>query len=233
MTCTRNRKTFIRLTAIVCLAAVGLFLAFPVLCAEERRARPAPLSPEELNRVWRVEAIGAAMALKIGREDGAKVVEAYVSARKNYAEKTASLPRTRESFQQRRELGEKAAAALRKALGEAVGAEKAEKIIALLNPFGMRSSMLDRMVNDLLALKLPREKVRTAFVAVLEYNRELGKVFSAAREPGASREGLREKMEGLTKGLNEELSKVLSEEQMTAWKEKYQRRLGGRRPRQQ
>jgi len=164
-------------------------------------------------------------------------VEAFVSARKEYAEKVGALPRTRESFQKRRELAETAGAALKKALVEALGADnadKAEKIVGLLNPFGMMGSRLDRMVNDLLAFELPREKRMKAFLTVLEYNRDLGKVVSAAREPGASREGLREKMEGLTEGLNKELAKFLSEEQMATWKEKYQRGgFGGRRQRQQ
>lgn len=232
MKSTTTPKTFIRLTAILCLAAVGLFLAFPVICAEERPARPPQMSPEELNKVWRAEAIGVAVAFEVGRENGEKLVKAYVSARKDYAEKVGALPRTRESFQKRRELAEKAGADLEKALVEAVGADKAKKIIGLLNPFSMSSFMLDRMVNDLLALELPREKLLRAYLAVLEYNRDLGKAFSAAREAG-SFEGVREKVEGLTKGLNEELSKVLSEDQMTAWKEKYQRGFGGRRRRQQ
>lgn len=191
------------------------------------------MSAEELNKVWRAEAIGVAVAFEVGQENGAKLVKAYVSARKDYAEKVADLPRTRESFEKRRELGEKAAAELKKALVGAVGDEKAGKIIGLLNPFNMSSFMLDRMVNDLLALKLPNEKLLKAYLAVLEYNRELGKVFSAAREPGASREGLREKMQALTDGLNKELAKVLSEEQMKTWKEKYQRGFGGRRRTQQ
>ena len=232
MTCTSNRKTFIRLTAIVCLATVGLFLAFPAVCAEQRRERPTPLSPEELNKVWVAEAIGVAVAFKVGQENGEKLVKAYVSARKEYAEKVGALPRTRESFEKRRKLAETAGAGLKKALVEAVGGEKAEKIIGLLNPFSMSSFMLDRMVNDLLALELPREKILKAYLAVLEYNRDLGKAMSAAREAG-SWEGVREKMEGLTKGFNEELSKVLTEEQMKTWKEKYQRRLGGRRRRPQ
>jgi len=228
------RNTFVRLTAILCLAAVGLFLAFPAVCAEERPARPPRLSPEELEKVWRAEAIGVAVAFEVGRENGAKLVKAYVSAREKYAEKVGSLPRTAESRQQRRELGEKASADLKKALVEAVGADKAEKIIGLLNPFGMMGSRLDRMVNDLLALELPNEKLLKAYLAVLEYNRDLGKLVSEARKPGASREGLREKMEALTEGLNKELAKFLSEEQMATWKEKYQRGgFGGRRQRQQ
>jgi len=229
----RASNGFVRLTAIVCLAAVGLFLAFPAVCVQERPARPPQMSAEELNKVWRAEAIGVAVAFEVRQENGAKLVKAYVSARKEYAEKVADLPRTRESFEKRRELGEKAAAELKKALVGAVGGEKAEKIMGLLNPFNMSSFMLDRMVNDLLALKLPNEKLLKAYLAVLEYNRELGKVFSAAREPGASREGLGEKMQALTDGLNKELAKVLSEEQMKTWKEKYQRGFGGRRRTQQ
>ncbi len=226
----RPRNTVTRFAAILCLAAVGLFLAFPAVCGEERPARPAPLSAEELNKVWRAEAIAVAMALEISREDGGKVVEAYLSARKSYDEKASALPRTRESFEQRRELGEKAGADLKKALSDAVGAEKAEKIIGLLSPFGMTGSRVDRMVNDLLAFELPREKRTKAVLAVLEYNRDVGKAMAAAREAG-SFEGAREKMQALSDGLNKTLSGILSEEQMTTWKEKYARPFGGgRRP---
>lgn len=231
MTSLRAPKTLIKLTAVFCVAAVGLLLAFPVASAEERPARPAPIPPEQLKRVWRVEAVAAAIALKIGREDGGKVVQAYVSARESYAEKVGSLPRTRESFQQRRELAEKAAAGLKKALVEAVGAEKAEKILGILSPFGMTSFRLDRMVNDLIAFELPREKSRQAVLAVLEYNRDAGKAFTAAREAG-SFEGVREKAQALNEGLNKELAKILSEEQMATWKEKQARPFGGR-PRRQ
>jgi hypothetical protein len=190
------------------------------------------MSPEELQKVWEAEAKCVAGALKLSDDDASKVLKSYVSARKNYSEKVASLPRTRESFEQRRELGEKAAADLKKALVGAVGGDKAEKIIGILGPFSMTSFRLDRMVGGLLAFKLPKEKLMKAMSAVLEYNRDSGKVFNEAREAG-SFEGMREKVQALSEALNKELAKILTEEQMTTWNETQGRGFGGRRRPQQ
>jgi len=217
-----------RLATFLCLAAVGVFLALPVICAEERPARPPAMSAEELQKVWEAEAKCVSAALKLSDDEASKVLKCYVSARKDYQEKVAALPRTQESFQQRRELGEKAGADLKKALVEAVGAEKAEKVIGLLGPFTMTSFRLDRMVADLLAFGLPKDKLEKAMAAVLEYNRDSGKVMAEAREAG-SFEGVREKVQALMEGLNKELAKVLSEEQMASWKERQARPFGPRR----
>ena len=228
MKSTRFSNILLRVTAILCLVAVGLVLTFPAGGAEERPARPQPLTAEQQKRVWTAEARAAAAALKLGKEDGAKAVKAYATARKEYADKAAELPRTREGWQKRRELAEKAHSELKEGLVKAVGAEKAEKIMGLLSPFGMTTFVLDRMVNDLLALKLPREKVRKGLLAVIEYNRDAGKAFTEAREAG-NFEGLREKMGTLVEGLNKELSEILTEEQMAEWKEKHGRLFGGPR----
>jgi vacuolar-type H+-ATPase subunit I/STV1 len=231
MTSLAAPRTLIKLTAILCLTVVGLCLAFPAVGEEERPARPAPLEPEVLKRVWRMEVFAAAASLKIAREDRSKLVEAYVSARQSFEDKTRELPRTRESFEERRKLAEKAGAELKEALTKAVGAENAEKIIAALSPFGMMSSRLDRMVAQLIGFELPREKLRKAVGAVLEYNTELNKAFTAAREAG-SFEGAREKMQALTEALNKQMAEILSAEQMATWKESQARPSGARRPQQ-
>lgn len=232
MLSTRNPNTIIRLAAFLCLAAVGLFVAFPVVYAQERPPRRAPLSAEQLQKVWEAEAKCVGAALKLSDDDASKVLKAYVSARKNYAEKAESLPRTREAFEQRRELGEKAAADLKEALVKAVGADKTEKIIGLLGPFSMMSFRLDRMVNELLGFELPKDKLNKAMLIVLEYNRDSGKLMTEAREAG-SFENVREKVQALNEKLNKELAKVLSEKQMATWTERQGRPFGGgRRPQQ-
>jgi hypothetical protein len=217
-----------RIISILCAAAIGFLLAFPAMCAEERPERPAPIPPEQLEKVWAAEAKCAAAVAEVPKEKAEAVVKTYVAARKDYASKAAALPRTRESFEQRRELGEKANAGLKEALVEAVGAEKAEKIMAALAPFGMGGFRLDRMVNDLLGFKLADDKMKKAMGAVMEYNGALGKAMAEARESG-SFEGVREKMQSLSEGLNKKMSGVLSEEQMATWKERYGRTFGGGR----
>lgn len=220
-----------RLTAIFCMAAVCLLIAGLTQGAEERPQRPPRMSAEELEKVWTTEATCAAGALKMSKEETAKMVKAYVGALKAYQEKVQALPRTRESFEQRRELAEKAQADLKAALAKAVGEEKAGKALAAMGPFGMRGFGLDRMVNELLGFKLPKEKLSKAVAAVMKYNVELNKVFTAARDSG-DREGMREKMQGLSEALNKELSGLLSEEQMATWKESRSRRFGPRRTQQ-
>jgi len=224
----RTRKVFAGLTAVLCLTAVGLLAISSSVSAEEGRPRRAPIDPEQAKKIWAVQATCAAGAAGIKGEDAEKVVKAYLAAQEAYAKKVADLPRTRESSQQRRELGEKAAADLKEALTKAVGAEKAGKVIGLLSPFGMMGSRVNRMIGGLIEFKLPKEKLGKAVIAVMENNKEQAKLFAEARESG-SFEGVREKMQPLTEALNKKLSAILSEEQMATWKEKYARPFGGRR----
>jgi hypothetical protein len=223
----RTRTWLVGLIAVVSLSAVSLLLVLPGAYAQQRPARPPALEPEQLKEIRAVEAKCAAGAAEIKGEDVDKVVKAYSAAQQAFAEKTADLPRTRESFEQRRDLGEKATAELKETLTKAVGAEKAGKVMELLPAFGMMGSRLDRMVGDLIAFKLPKEKLDKAVTAVLEYNKEQSKLFAQARESG-SFESVRDKMQPLSDALNKKLSEVLSEEQMTQWKEKYARPFGGR-----
>lgn len=212
---------------VLVVATVGLLVsAYGEQAAPgERRARPAPIDPEKAKEIWTVEAKCAAGAAEIKGEDVEKVVKAYVAAQQAYAAKAQELPRTRESFQQRQELGEKAAADLKEALTKAVGAEKAGKVAGLLGPFGMTASRLERMIGDLIAFKLPQDKLAKAVLAVMENSREQSKLFAEARESG-SFEAAREKMQQLSEALNKKLSEVLTEEQMTQWNETYTRRSG-------
>jgi hypothetical protein len=222
----------VRIASIGCALAIGLLLAFPVNSAEERPGRPAPIPPEQLEKVWAAEAKCAAATAEVPKEKAEGVVKAYVKARKDYAEKIAALPRTRESFQQRRELAEKAQGELKEALVKAAGAEKAEKMVGMLAQTGMGRSRVDRMVNGLLGFKLAEDKLKKAMVVVMEYNGALGKAMAEARESG-SFEGVREKMQALTDGLNKKMAGILTEEQLATWKETYGRTFrgrGGRRP---
>ncbi len=222
----RTGKMLAGLIALLCVATVGLLVSLPRASGEEGRARPAPIDPEKAKEIWAVEAKCAAGAAEIKAEDADKVANAYVAAQQAYAEKVRDLPRTRESFQQRRELADKASADLKEALTKAVGAEKTEKVMGLLGPFGMMGSRVDRMVGDLIAFKLPKEKFGKAVMAVLENSRDQAKLFTQARESG-SFEGVREKAQELSEALNKKLSEILTEEQMTQWKERYARPLGG------
>jgi hypothetical protein len=232
----RNKAVAI-FAAVVCIAGVGLLLASPALAVEERRQRPEPMDPEKLAKVWKTEALCVAGATEVDKEKIEKVAEAYVAARKAYAEKVAELPMTREAFTQRRELATKAGTDLKAALTKIAGEEKAGKMVAALDPFAMFGSRLDRMIGGLMDFELPKEKFQKAVLSVIEYNRDLGKVMAEARESG-SFEGMQEKGQKLTDSLNESLAKILSEEQMTKWKESYGRGFGrmgagGRRPQAQ
>ena len=220
--------------AVICITGVGLLLASPALAVEERRQRPEPMDPEKLAKVWKAEAMCVAKATEVDKEKIAKVAEAYVSARKAYAEKVSALPRTREAFTQRQELATKAGTDLKAALAKIAGEEKAGKMVDALNPFAMFGSRLDRMIGGLMDFELPKEKFEKAVAGVLEYNSGLGKMMAEARESG-SFEGMREKGQKLTDSLNETLAKILSDEQMAKWKETYGRGFGqmGARPRPQ
>jgi hypothetical protein len=232
MTTLRTRKSLAELAAVLCLATVGLLVTLPRASSEEgARPGPPPVDPEKAKKIWTVEARVVSAALEIKGEDAGKVSKAYVAAQQDYLEKSRELPWTRESFEQRRQLAEKASAGLKEALTKAVGAEKTEKLMGILMPFSMSSFRLDRMVGDLIAFELPKEKAKKAILVVLENNRDLGKAFNEARESG-SWEGIREKMQELREALDKELSEILSEKQMAEWKEKYAQPFGGRRRQQ-
>ncbi|MDP2897683.1 MAG: hypothetical protein Q8Q12_14185 [bacterium] len=228
MTGLRTRTWLTGLLAVLCVATVGIVM--PAAFAEEGappegRVRPAPIDPEKAKEIWTVEAKCAAGAAEIKGEDVEKVVKAYIAAQQAYAEKVKDLPRTRESFEQRQEIATKANADLKEALTKAFP-DKAEKVIGLLGPLGAMGSRLDRMVGDLIAFKLPPEKLAKAVGAVMENSREQSKLFAQARESG-SFESVRDKVQPLTDALNKTLSEILSEEQMTQWKERYARPFGG------
>ena len=226
MTGLRTRTWLTGLLAVLCVATVGIVM--PAAFAEEGappegRVRPAPIDPEKAKEIWTVEAKCAAGAAEIKGEDVEKVVKAYLAAQQAYAEKVKDLPRTRESFEQRQEIATKANADLKEALTKAFP-DKGEKVIGLLGPLGAMGSRLDRMVGDLIAFKLPPEKLAKAVSAVMENSREQSKLFAQARESG---ESVRDKVQPLTDALNKTLSEILSEEQMTQWKERYSRPFGG------
>jgi hypothetical protein len=223
-------RTRTRLVGVVVLglALVGLLASVygEEAAPRERRVGPTPIDPERAKEIWTVEAKCAAGAAEIKGEDVEKVVKAYVGAQQAYAAKVQDLPRTRESFEQRQEIATKAGADLKEAITKAVGAEKAEKVIGMLGPFGMTASRLDRMIGDLIAFKLPEEKLGKAVKAVMENNQAQAKLFAEARESG-SFESVRDKMQPLADALNKKLAEILSEEQMTQWKERYARPFGG------
>ncbi len=220
------RKTLTNVVAVLCLAGIGLLLSLPVVCEEGTQPtpppRPKPIPPEKLAEIWKAEITCVAEASKVGADNTAKVVEAYVSARKGFAEKAEALPRGQEGFQQRRELGQKAAADLKEALTKIAGAEKTDKIIGMLGPFERSSFLLDRMVGDLIDFKLAKEKLNQGMLDVLEYNAATGKLMAEAAKAG-SFESVREKMQPLREELNKKLAKVLTKEQLATWTEKYAR----------
>lgn len=222
-------RTRARLVGVVVLGLATLGLLVSAYGEEgapaQGRTRPAPMDPERLKEIWTVEAKCAAGAAGIKGEAVEKAVKAYVAAQQAYAAKVQELPRTREAFQQRGELATKANADLKEAATKAFP-DLGEKLAGLLPPIGGMGSRLDRMVGDLIAFKLPEEKLAKAVSAVMENNRAQLKLFAEARESG-SFEGVRDKMQPLADALNKKLAEILSEEQMTQWKERYARSFGG------
>ncbi len=227
MRASRTRNIAMGVAALLCVVAMGLLLA-PRAFSEEGRPQREPIPPEKLKEIREAQAKCVAAIAEVKGEDVDKVVKAFTAARQEYQDKAAALPRGQEGMQQRRELSEKSLAGLKEALTKAVGAEKTEKIIGIFNPFGMSSFFLDRMVGDLIAFQLPKEKFEKAMVCVLNYSKDLGKAMEEARQSG-SFEAVREKREKLNEALNTEMAKLLSEEQMAKWKESTSRPFGGRR----
>jgi hypothetical protein len=228
---TSARVSIIRFLALLSLCITVLLMP-PASFAEEGKIAPSFMSSEKLKEVWTAEAKCAAHALKLTGDDASLIVKAYVSARQEHHQKLHSLSRTREAIQKRREFAEKARSNLKEAFARIIGPKKTEKALALLDPFAPSSFLLDRMVGEMISLQLTDEKLDKALLRVMEHNADLAAAMSEARK-ARSWEGFREKVNALTESLNKELAKILTEEQMAAWKQKYTPPIFGRpRPRQ-
>lgn len=223
------------------VAIVGLCV-FATTAFAQGRGRGGPrISPEDAAKAWNVQATSVAKSLALEEADTNKLVEVYEAARKSQGEAMREAMGggpggdPMERFQTMRELNAKHAEGLKTSLTEAIGDESASKAVETLASFDRQS---DGMTVALAAMGLEDAKLSDAMAHIATYASGLSKATEEA-VASMSMETMRTARQELKTALDDGLAKILSEEQLAAWKEKTTFRgrggrgggpLGGRGP---
>jgi len=229
-------KPSTRRILIPAIVAALCFAAFAH--AQTRGQRRPPMSQEEATAVWTLQANHVAGTLDLSKEQTAKLVDAYKTARESYQtayreRREAAMAdagqgdrraRSRAMREAQQEVAKAEIAKLEKALS-GIGEEKVKKAVAQLGTF---SGEWDRMVQVIAGFKLG-DKQAKALELVTTYV-----VDSTAARNKAVASGDFESMRGIGREqrtkLDDGLKAILSEEQMASWTEATQRRRRGGMP---
>jgi len=202
--------------------------------AQGRRGGGPQLSPEKAEETWKIQAKGVSQDLSLSKEDSAELTEAYVAARRSHQKGRQELFASgggidRERYQAYLKLTREEHAKLETALKASLTEEQVGNAIMSLGAF---SNQWDSYVDTLTGFELDKENLGSALehtrVYVIEY--EKARVLATSRNDvqlfHSSRQKSKEK-------LDTELAKLLTEEQLTKWKEATILRTGqgGQRPR--
>lgn len=211
---------------------------------QQQRQRMPQLTAEKAEAAWKWQAVTVAHDLKLEQADADKLTETYISARKKMND---AMEQFRKEMRERREKGEgqgeggqrergqrggagnrelmqNARTNLEASFSSMLSAEQTSRAMASLGTF---SAQWDRMVDSLAGMSLETESLHGAIAATNAYMASMSKV----RESG-DRENMREAMRSMRERLNEDLAKVLSEEQMESMRASLGGRggMGGQRP---
>lgn len=218
--------------AVALLAMGTMVLAAATADAQQRQSgRGGPrLSPEVREAVWTLQANGVAHDIGASEEEAAKIVTAYIAARKSQGE---AMREARQSggggnfgnFQAIREITAKEREALQKALGEIVAADKAATATESLGTF---NNQWDIMADTLTTFKLAEEKQNACLTMIAKYVISSDKARSEAIA-NQDFQSMRTVSQELKSALDAMMAIQLSEDQLATWKERTQRRgFGGR-----
>ncbi len=180
------------------------------------------LTSEQSEAAWKVEAQHVGAKLGLADEAKGKLVDAYVQMRKDalkaWEERRASGERGPDAREDMRkamqELADSARENLKKEVSAFLDEKQTETAVQRLTGFDARG---DLMVHVLAGMNLG-EKLEEALELVTNYAVESRALMRSRFEAGAPQEGFREKVMALRTKLDEDLSKILSEEQMASWK---------------
>jgi len=211
---------------------VVVLVACAVLCGSAVAQRPmrgrGGLSAAEEESSWTLQARHVAGKLGLAEDTTGKLVAAYKEARKAYQEALrAGMEKLRETAGDDRrarmigfrEQREKAADTARAEFKKAVSAflDEAQTGMAVAR-LGVLSEQWDRMVATLAGFELG-EKLAAAMEHVNNYIVQQAKAMEDMWREDADRAALREKLQNMRTKLDEELAKLLSEDQLAKWKE--------------
>lgn len=211
--------------------AIGA-LAAALLVSLTATAQPGPgggpgmrarLAPEQAEAAWKLEAQHVASKLGLSEDNTTKLVDAYIKARKDYQtaleERRSSMergPDAREAMRKAMlEVADSARENLKKAVAAFLDEKQTEAAVQRLGTFDFR---WDQMVHTIAGFNLG-EKQADALELINTYVIESRNLMRSRTEAGSPPEDFREKAMTLRAKLDEDLSKILSEEQMTQWKQ--------------
>jgi hypothetical protein len=211
----------LRLSA-VCVIAATAGTAF----AQGRGPR---VSPEDAAKAWTLQAQTVAKSLELDDAKTEALTSAYTAARKAHSKAAhESMPEgpgggdPRGRFEAmntlRTEHTAKLATALTETLGEEAGAKAAKSL-------GTFDRQLDGMTLALAGMELDADKQQAAMALVIDHAADTSDAMAAAIGGGDFRAG-RDKRQELRAALDTEMAKILSEKDLSEWKEKTEMRRG-------
>ena len=218
-----------RLSAMLAIGVIAGLLVSLVWAPDATAqfgGRGPRLSEEKREAAWALHAKTVAKKLGLNKEQTEKLVASYKSARQSYGSAIREVMGAgaggdrRERFRKLRETqGGKLQAAFKEFLSE----EQLEKATASLGSF---DSSGDRMIDLLASFGLGEEKLDKGLDQVSSY---IVKVDEVRRKAIASGDfmSMRGPRQELKEKLDTAIAALLSEEQLTKWKEATQRRRGG------
>ncbi len=221
------------LACITCLLGGYLLNGSDAQDQEQRAERgprnpggPGEFDPEEMERVWILQADSVSSALGLDEATTDKVAEAYSDARQGLQEKMMEARESGGGWEGFREMRNEAAEGLKTTLGSTLSSEQAAQAFESLGGFSFRTDMGANTLSEILD---DRGKLLPA-VAILmksEGNRPRGPRGRGSGGPPGNGRGDREAQ---AEKLYQELGSVLSPEQLEEFKSSLDR-FGRRGPR--
>ena len=192
---------------------------------QRRRPQMQQLDPEKAKAAWKWQAQGVARELELEEVETDQLVEVYLASRKKLNEAVREHRAANEGGGGRRrwridpELIEEHRAAFQTRLLGFLPDDQAQAATRSLGGF---SRQWDRMVGAVVGIGLDEEQTYAALVPIRQYTVQIAEAWRLG-----DREVLRGVMFEAREALNDDLGKVLSEEQLAQFQE-LTRRRGGR-----
>lgn len=226
----RAKKTrFFGVRSLVVFSSLFVLGGLMCLEASAQRGGGNRLSPEKAQAAWSAQSGGIAHEAGLSSSNAEKLASAYAASRESQGtaiqELFSSGQRGPGMFQEMQGINEKERKALAEALGEFLSDSEAGKVMV---PLGTFSRDWDRLMSALLDLEVEDDASEKVYPMISAY---VVKSDEARAEAMASMDfqSMRETSRVLREELDGQVSGVLSEEQMTAWKSATARpQFGGR-----
>ncbi len=216
---------------IIVVFAVGMLfhLAWsPVADAQGQRGGPR-LAPEKQEAAWTLHSTCVAKELELSGDNTKKLVTAYIAARKSHGKAMEALRGEggggggQGRWQRFRELSESEGKKLETAFSEFLSKEQTKEATTTLGSFDWSG---DRYIDTLASYKLGDEKLFSALKHVSGYIVDYSKARADAMA-GGDWQSIRTARQELKGKLDTSLASILSEEQLSQWKEATQFRGRG------